>query len=153
MSKPDFPALLAPGIHNLTMPALHALAVAPFVGDVQRNDLYQRFTTWLGGLHACGVSGSLWLDGSFLTEKQGPSDIDCVLWYPDWTSPASATPANEQQVRHLLDKASARSLFGLDLYIEMPDPAELMHRQAYWRGLFGFCHDRVTAKGLAEVGV
>lgn len=153
MPKPDFPALLAPGIHNFSMPALHALAVAPFAGDAQRNDLYQRFMAWVGALQACGVSGSLWLDGSFLTEKPGPSDIDCVLWYPHWVSAVSNTPANRQRLQRLCERVSARSQFGLDLYVEIPDAAKLIHRQAYWRGFLGFCHDRVTAKGFAEVSL
>lgn len=153
MAKPDFPALLQPGMHSLTLQAVHALAVAPFPQDARRQDLHQKLVSWTGALQACGVGGTLWLDGSFLTEKFGPSDIDCVLWYPQWTSQASATPTNEQQVRCLLDKPTAKGLFDLDLYVEMPHQSQLIHRQAYWRGFFGFCHDRVTAKGVAEVSI
>ena len=153
MAKLDFPALLKPGMHKLTMSGLQALAVDPFPGATQRAILYQSLMNWINVVTACGASGTLWLDGSFLTEKPDPGDIDCVLWYPRWSSPASATPANEHQIRSLLDKATAKSIYGLDLYIESPTQSELVHRQAYWRGFFGFCHDRVTAKGLAEVGI
>jgi hypothetical protein len=151
MAKPDFPALLAPGMHNLTLPALHALAVAPFAGDVRRADLFQKLTTWAGALQACGLGGTLWLDGSFLTEKPDPGDIDCVLWNPGWASPAGATPANEQQVQTLLDRATAENLYGLDLYVVATPPGGGFHEEAYWRGVLGFGHDRVTAKGFAEV--
>lgn len=153
MAKPDFPPLLAPGMHKLTLIDLQALAVTPFPGDAQRAALYQNLINWVGALNACGVNGTLWLDGSFLTEKPSPSDIDCVLWYPQWSSSVNATPTSQQQVQRLLSKPSARGLFGLDLYVEAPDQLQLVHRQAYWRGFFGFCHDRVTAKGLAEVGI
>jgi len=153
MGKPDHPALLAPGMHSLTLAGLQALAVTPFPGDGRRARLYESLLTWIGGLNACGVGGTLWLDGSFLTEKPDPSDIDCVLWSPRWLSPEYATPENEQQVWRLLDKPSARALFDLDLYLERPDQDQLIHQQAYWRGFFGFCHDRVTAKGLAEVSI
>lgn len=153
MAKQDFPALLAPGMHTLTLPGIHALAVAPFPGDARRGGLYDNLQKWTEALNACGVRGTLWLDGSFLTEKPGPSDIDCVLWSPNWLSPANVTPHSEQQVRRLLDKPTVKGLFDLDLYIEVPDQLQLIHRQAYWRGFFGFCHDRVTAKGLAEVNI
>jgi len=153
MAKPDFPALLVPGVHDLSLGDLHALAVAPFPEDRQRATLYQNLTNWTAALSAYGVGGTLWVDGSFLTEKPGPSDIDCVFWSPYWGPAARQSPADMQQVTQLLDGPTAKNLFGLDLYLEMPEADELLHRQAYWRGLFGFCHDRVTAKGLAEVRI
>ncbi len=91
MAKPDFPALLAPGMHNLTLADIQALAVDPFPDDVQRTGLYQNLMNWVGALNACGVNGTLWMDGSFLTVKPSPSDIDCVLWYPQWSSVANDT--------------------------------------------------------------
>lgn len=151
MAKPDFPALLAPGIHTLTLPDLYALAVAPFQSDARRQDLFEMLTTWTSAVRASGAGGMLWLDGSFLTEKPMPDDIDCVLWNPRWLAAANATPPNQLQLQRLLDKPTARALYGLDLYPEAPSPNNLIHREAYWRGFFGFAHDRVTAKGLAEI--
>ncbi|WP_059844603.1 DUF6932 family protein [Burkholderia thailandensis] len=154
MAKPDFPPLLQPGMHNMTIDELHALAVAPFGGDVRRQELYQNLTRWCGALQALGIAGTLWLDGSFLTEKPSPGDIDCVLWYPRWVNGLlNDTPALRQQVGNLLDKASAESIFGLDLYLEMPPPDGVFHQEAYWRGVLGFGHDRVTAKGFAEINL
>ena len=151
MAKPDFPALLGPGMHSLTLADIHVIAVASFPDNALRAGLYDNLIRWAGALSACGVNGTLWLDGSFLTEKPEPSDIDCVLWYPQWSSPEHHSAANELQLMRLLDKSSAKALFDLDLYVEVPDDQDLVHRQAYWRGFFGYCHDRVTAKGLAEV--
>ena len=153
MAKPDFPPLLPPGLHRLTLPDLHALAVAPFPLDVQRKDLFHKLSTWTRAVQASGASVTLWLDGSFLTQKPGPDDIDCVLWNPSWLSPANATPANRQQLNHLLDRAVAETLYGLDFYVEVPVPDMTFHREAYWRGVLGFAHDRVTAKGFAEVQI
>jgi hypothetical protein len=72
MAKPDFPPLLQPGLHNITLLQVHALAVAPFDHDQRRHDLYQKLAAWVGALQALGVGGTLWLDGSFLTEKPEP---------------------------------------------------------------------------------
>lgn len=154
MAKPDFPPLLQPGMHNMTIQELHDLAVAPFGGDVRRQDLHQNLTKWYGALQALGIGGTLWLDGSFLTEKPSPGDIDCVLWHPRWVNgPVNETPALRQQVDNLLNKASAESIFGLDLYVEMPQLDAVFHQEAYWRGVLGFGHDRVTAKGFAEINL
>ncbi|MDR1229586.1 MAG: hypothetical protein LBK55_11370 [Azoarcus sp.] len=151
MPKSDFPALLQPGVHSLSLQELHDMAVAPFPADAQRLDLYQKLAMWIGALQACGVIGTLWVDGSFLTEKLGPDDIDCVLWNPDWASLASATPANARQISHLLDRTTAENLYGLDLYVVKTALGDVFHEKAYWRGVLGFGHDRVTAKGFAEV--
>ena len=153
MAKPDFPALLAPGLHTLTLPALHALAVAPFPLDSRRQDLFDKLSTWAGAVRSAEVRGILWLDGSFLTQKPGPDDIDCVLWNPEWLSPASATTANQQQLQRLLDRPTARAIYELDFYFEAPLPADVFHREAYWRGVLSFAHDRVTAKGFAELHI
>ncbi len=154
MAKPDFLPLLQPGMHNVTVQGIHALAVAPFAQDQRRHDLHRNLAAWVGALQAAGVSGTLWLDGSFLTQKPGPGDIDCVLWSPQWINGgANVTATMQQQVTHLLDKAAAENLFGLDLYVEAPAPNMVLHREAYWRGIFGFGHDRRTAKGFAEINL
>jgi hypothetical protein len=153
MAKPDFPPLLQPGLHNITLPDLHALAVAPFE-DQRRHDLYERLIAWVGALQGLGLAGTLWLDGSFMTQKPGPGDIDCVLWNPHWaTGIPNADPAVLQQISHLLDHDAAENLFNLDLYVETPAQDQVFHREAYWRGVLGFSHDRVTAKGFAEVSI
>jgi hypothetical protein len=151
MQKPDFPALLKPGIHPLTIEALHGLAVAPFPQDSRRAELYEKLKLWVITLRASGVRGRLWLDGSFLTEKIGPSDIDCIFWSPSWVDEKNATQQVKAQVGKLLDRAYAETIFSLDFYMETPAPDRVLHREAYWRGMLGFCHDRVTAKGFAEI--
>lgn len=151
MAKPDFPALLPPGVHHMNLPELHALAVAPYLRDERRVELFNKLSTWLDAVRALGISGQLWLDGSFLTEKPLPGDIDCVLWSPTWVDPAMVTPAVQAQAMKLLDRAHAETLFNLDFYLETPAADQIFHREAYWRGILGFCHDRVTAKGFAEI--
>ena len=106
-----------------------------------------------GSVQASGVRGILWLDGSFVTQKPSPSDIDCVMWGACWVMPSSATPANQLKVQSLFDHAAASTLYGLDFYLEIPTPDTVFHREAYWRGIFGFSHDRVTAKGFAEIQI
>lgn len=153
MDKPDFPALLPAGMHSMTLERFHEVTVAPFPQDERRRDLHERFTAWISALRAAGVSGTLWIDGSFLTEKPCPGDIDCVFWYPKWVDEGSVTPETELQVSQILGHDLAKALFNLDLYVEIPVNNQLFHRQAYWRGVFGFCHDMHTAKGIAEVKI
>lgn len=151
--KPDYPSLLSPGVHQLTLPELHELAVKPFSGDIKRASLFHKLSLWEGEVKLSGIQGVMWIDGSFLTQKPGPEDIDCVMWQPCWSAPANDTVANRNSLARLFDHASAKTLYGLDFYLETPPLDQLVHREAYWKGFFGYCHDRVTAKGFAEVHV
>lgn len=151
MAKADFPPLLPPGMHPLSLQELHDLAVAPFAEDVKRAELFQKLQTWAEAVRASGIGGQLWLDGSFLTEKVEPGDIDCILWSPRWVDAALNTPETQDRLTRLFDHAHAEAIYGLDFYLEMPPPDQIFHREAYWRGILGFCHDRVTAKGFAEI--
>lgn len=153
MPKEDFPALLEPGIHQIDLAQLFTLGVDAFPDSPQRQQLYANLSTWIGSLSASGLSGRLWIDGSFLTRKPEPSDIDFVLWNPCWRGPEFDTPENRRQIEILFDHARAKALWSLDVYVENPNEDETLHREAYWRGLLGFCHDRQTAKGLAEVAI
>lgn len=146
MSKPDFPTLLDPGIHQLTIQQLHELAVSPF-GEQRRDDLFEKFKQWYDAVVHVGVGGKIWIDGSFMTMKPNPSDIDCVLWAPAWTK---GTPTNDdiQAVSQLMDRSHAGAVYNLDLYLEN---AVEFDREAYWSGVFGFGHDRTKAKGFAEI--
>ena len=152
-TKPDYPALLAPGLHQLTLQGLYDLAVAPFSGDAQRAVLFHKFRLWESEVRRSGLKGTLWIDGSFLSQKPGPDDIDCIMWQPYWPDPANDTPANRLTLTRLFDHSSAKTLYGLDFYLETPSVDQVVHREAYWKGFFGYCHDRVTAKGFAEVHV
>jgi hypothetical protein len=151
MAKPDFPPLLPPGMHPLSLQELHDLAVGPFGADVKRAELFQKFQIWAEAVRAAGISGQLWLDGSFLTEKAEPGDIDCILWNPRWVDDAFDTPETHALLNRLFDHAHAEAMYGLDFYLETPAPDQIFHREAYWRGILGFCHDRTTAKGFAEI--
>lgn len=143
--KPDWPSLLPAGMHGLNLAGLAALTLAEPCNTSIRIDLYARLQLYLGQIEAAGASGEVWIDGSFLTHKPDPSDIDLALFLDDATLVAldSETIA---LLDDLLDRHTARERYGIDLYMERSGD---FHRAAYWRGVFGFCHDDITPKGIA----
>lgn len=151
MAKADFPALLPPGIHTHTLATIESLAVLPFPDDLRRVVLFEHLAKWLQSVQSINISARMWIDGSFLTQKPGPDDIDCVVWHPEFKG--APTPDEIQSAKSLFDKPTARTLFNLDLYHEQPASDEVVHREAYWKGFFGYCHDRVTAKGFVEIQI
>lgn len=149
MHKPDYPPLLLPGIHTLTMEQIKELAVTPFLGDARRALLFASFQQWVQKLQFYQVRAILWINGSFVTSKFAPNDIDCIMWSP--TTGGTLTEDQWREVRALTNREMARKKFNLDFYIENPAPTEKLHRQAYFRGMFGFQHDEKTPKGFVEL--
>ena len=151
MKKADFPPLWPPGIHPVTLAELQAVAVTPFLADARRAILFASFKQWIQKLQFFEVHAILWIDGSFLTAKIGPDDIDCIMWNPS----AGTDLTNDQklEVRALTDRAKVSRRFHVDLYMEAPSANESLHRQAYFKGLFGFQHDGKTPKGFVELRI
>ncbi|MEO7493462.1 MAG: hypothetical protein ABIT83_01650 [Massilia sp.] len=149
MAKADFPPILQPGIHQMTLDDIWDSCVSPLPLARSRIGLFSVFDQWIHRLRQLNVVGTVWLDGSFVTRKPVPGDLDCVLWHPAFCAPVS--DAGKIEVRNMTDHAAAMALFGIDLYIEAPSAAALLTRQAYWRGLFGFQHDGRHAKGFVEL--
>jgi hypothetical protein len=77
--KPEFPPLLDFGFHPMTIQELHQLAVAPFSKSNTRADLWTNFLWLISELQAAGLKGRIWVDGSFVTEKIDPDDIDMIF--------------------------------------------------------------------------
>lgn len=83
--KPDFPPLLAAGIHAHTLSELEAVALAPFGGPglERRIELFSRLKYWIGQLSTVGLSMDVWIDGSFMTHCPMPRDIDLLVVAPE----------------------------------------------------------------------
>jgi hypothetical protein len=79
MRKEEFPPLLTAGFHMLTLAQLRELCVGPFSLSRTRASLMDNLERICDKLLEAGVIGELWVDGSFLTNKIDPSDIDIVL--------------------------------------------------------------------------
>ena len=67
------------GFHHLMMTDLELVCVEMFPLSRTRSDIMEGFRTFVQNLVDWGVRGELWVDGSFLTEKIDPKDIDVVL--------------------------------------------------------------------------
>jgi hypothetical protein len=148
MTKQDFPPLLPGGLHALDWAGLEGLCLHPFPGSASRPQLVSGLSALLAELRSFGLTGELWIDGSFLTEKLDPADVDLV-WKPD-PNCVAAYVANQGRIDQLFSGGGAKALHRCDAY--MVDPSD-MPMLAYWRGTFGFAHDQTTAKGIIVVAL
>lgn len=132
------------------MSQLEDLAVKAFPLDLRRLSLFDSFTKWQDSLRALGIAGKLWVDGSFLTEKINPSDIDCFSI--NLITTRTLTTLEILQLEKLVSHDEVKALYNLDFYLQQATTSEeVFHKEAYWKGVFGFQHDQITAKGFAEL--
>jgi hypothetical protein len=77
--KSEYPPLLADGLHPMTMSALRELCLTKFPSSTTRLAIMQGLEDAVKKLGEVGVAGDLWVNGSFLTEKIDPEDVDLTL--------------------------------------------------------------------------
>jgi hypothetical protein len=147
---PDFPALLPPGFVDITEADLEPRFVAPFPGSRTRQELVERFRAFTTFLRRLGLTGTMWLNGSFFTEKPHPDDIDLVLLIDDSVLQTLTPAAFDTFQKIVNDRAVTMARYHCDLYFCDPlsDPWK-----SYWRGWFGFASDQVTPKGIARMAL
>jgi hypothetical protein len=147
MLKPEFPSLLPPGFRQYQLSELHATFVAPFMESVRRPMLLAGLVMFIAELKALAIEGELWFDGSFVTEKCDPDDIDLVVIL-DSASLENLTPEQQQTVRHLFHQPSSKAKYNCDVYCALSDDTRMV---SYWRGWYGFKRDQRTAKGIGFI--
>jgi hypothetical protein len=78
--KQEYPPLLTQGFHHLSIQQIKALCVEGFPLSRTRADMMAAFELVYEQTQALQLHGEFWLDGSFLTHKIEPTDIDFVLF-------------------------------------------------------------------------
>lgn len=146
---------LNPGIHKYSVDNFQKQFIDDFELSTTRKDIYSKFKYWVHLLVKTLPPKYMWLDGSFLTTKINPNDIDLVVFY----DPKDITPSISESLEHIINGIS-RSL-KCDAYIcycfkDWPisetckiNP-EIITRRTYWMGQFGFDRNE-QPKGIIEL--
>jgi hypothetical protein len=155
VAPPDFPPLLSLGFHKLTMEAVEQVCVTPFPLSTSRPIIFNRFVTFVRRLEVAKVAGELWLDGSFLTEKINPKDVDVVLRV-DGSIYNAGTPEQREAIDWVI--ANQKLTLMCDSYVlfEYP-PGDPLHDEgswwySYWHRQWGFSRED-DPKGIAVLSL
>lgn len=132
--KTEYPPLLPAGFHEVTRGDLHSLFVAPFDPSKQREYLVSRLLAFMDALDGIGIKYEIWLNGSFVTEKVAPDDIDVAI-FADRNEVNALAADDQRRLFALMDNAQARVRYGCDVYFIPRDDEK---NRSYWRGWFGF---------------
>jgi hypothetical protein len=163
--SPDFRPLLPPGLHAMTLEEVYQLTVAHPRFGLSRSRAILMRGLWIlvGCLSSVGIRGKLWVDGSFVTEKIDPADIDIVVCI----EAGFLDTASEGQLG-VLDwlgdpprrgkPAPPEATFGCHTFVvfetnpDHPNHEELSQEMSGWQKFFG--HDRQNQpKGMIEIAI
>jgi len=110
--------LLPPGVHDATLPEVGAAFGA---ANARRQELFEKLGTFIETAKRFAVFKALYVDGSFVTDKELPGDIDAVLELP---RADLAKLVRHPDHRSVLDRPAAKAAYEIDLFIQpAPPPA------------------------------
>ena len=145
--KPEFPNLLQPGFHQFALTDLHDKFVMPFPASIRRQPLLDGLLSFIQEMKSLAIAGELWFDGSFITEKLDPDDVDLVLVLEE-NSVNSLTAIEQKRLARLLHNPSASMQYHCDVYCVLSNDIVMI---SYWRGWYGFKRDGKTPKGIGLI--
>ncbi len=148
--KEEFDPLLAPGLHEMRVEELERIAVQRFPNSVTRGRIMENLTSIIQLINQKSIPGDIWIDGSFLTEKLNPDDVDLILIVSETNY--RAFNADQKSFFDWFRNTSLYDQYRCDNYATALEPGstlgEYMH--AYWLRQFGFSRDN-KLKGLALI--
>jgi predicted nucleotidyltransferase len=112
---------LPEGIYDCTMDET-AVRFATFQSSDRRPRLWSRFTAFIRQLKECGFVETVIVDGSFVTSKPAPSDIDLVLVVASSHDFSADLPPAHYS---LLAQRRVRRRFGFDILVVKNDSENL----------------------------
>ena len=74
--------LLPPGIWPCTLPEIERTLVRPYIASRTRASIFGGLQFYLRDCQQLGIGGRVWIDGSFVTGKTDPADIDLISVVP-----------------------------------------------------------------------
>lgn len=156
--KEEFPPLLEFGFHLMSEGDLRLLTVEMFPLSATRPVLWESLEWLTAELRRRDIWGTLWIDGSFLTEKIDPDDIDFVLMVE-----ADVLNALNYEQLEFVDSLAEQEFYGEPLKLHsfiaftapnghpMAKQASVLH--ARWVRDFGYSYHKKTPKGIVLLEV
>lgn len=139
--KPEYPALLPQGLHPISTRALQRMCVGAFPLSQTRESIMRGLDCIVERLESAGFEGELWLNGSFLTEKIDPQDVDIVLRlsgeFYDRMSPSQSYILKWWVQTDLFPGYCCDTYFFVDFKAGDPRQNDGDRMRRYWLDLFG----------------
>lgn len=154
-SNTEYPPLLESGRHELELHELKKICVDDFPLSNSRLVIMEGLEKVIDKLRTNDIQGEVWINGSFVTKKINPNDVDLVLR----VSAQFLDNANPEQ-RNIVDWLSSnlKTAFHCDSYVFSEWPVNhknyLIGKRMndYWTKLFGFSRGG-NPKGIVVISL
>ena len=146
----NYEPLLVAGIHPMAAPKMKEVLVDAFNdGREHRQYLLSRLHAFLERLsQLIGRAFKVWIDGSLLSSKPEPADVDLVVI--THAEQLNALGQSEKEALRQIfntERQNVKQQFSCDVYLMLAGDDD---REQYWRTFFG--HDRNgRPKGIVEM--
>jgi hypothetical protein len=156
MASPEFPPLLPIGRHQKTMTELRKLCVEEFPLSKTRDTIMRGLEQVVGMLRNKKIQGELWVNGSFLTQKIDPNDVDIILLIQGifYDNAKAEQKACIEWVNDNLEETHHCDSY---VHVEWPESHPRFwfgeYMRTWWFRQWGFARDGVTMKGIAVVSL
>ena len=140
----DEHGFLPVGVHDCTLDEVR-VRFGSFHGNEQRPNLFRKLQALIGELRSTRFAHCLLVDGSFVTAKPDPNDIDLVLVLPfahDVT--ADLTPAQY----NLVSRRRVQKRFGFDIVAVRESTIEYEEAVAFFEQVR---HEPALQKGILRL--
>jgi len=160
-AKVEYLPLFPAGFVPMTMDELRRVCVKGFPLSRTRRGIMDGLEEIVFDLENAEVTGSLWVDGSFVTHKIDPEDVDILLCVNAVTYD-NGSPALKAAIDRV-EQHQIKTSHHCDSYVLREYPAghalanEADWDRAYWNKQFGFSRDdqykgivRLAVQGISE---
>ena len=144
----EFEPLLEPGIHDFTKETLEQHFVYAFALQGRRKYLFERFGFLLEKVEEVGMAFEVWVNGSFVTKKEEPDDIDIAFFFDPNQLP-TLPPEKFALFNEVRNIELSKYRYNCDVRFV---PNNDMNNRSYWRGWFGYTRSE-KVKGFARISI
>ena len=149
--------LLPPGLHVVTEQQFRDVFVTPFPAASSRHRLFLRWERHKAAISSIIPIEKQWIDGSFVTDRANPRDID-VVNFISADDIDKLTVGQQALLENLVVGHNTRDVWGIDSFlvpvVSDGDPRHPLTRkqESYWQDLFSRVRDDDSIrKGFLEV--
>lgn len=145
---------LAAGLHDMELDEVQSNFVHAFPSSNTRGIIFEGYKQHKQEMESLSIVFEQFINGSFTTTKNDPSDIDMVC-FADADAVNNLSPADQQKLLSLVAGKDTQSVYHCDCYFspvvpdDHPDYNKLRASRKYWMGEFGFDRQE-RAKGIVR---
>lgn len=149
--------LLPTGLVRVSAEQVQEHFVAPFSTSTSRQRLYDQWLLHRQAIEVIIPIQRQWLNGSFVTHKVDPADID-VVTFIDGEALNALDPPRQAVLSDLMAGHSTRDRWGIDSFVvptyaeDHPDRTAARKAEGYWWRMWTNVKGSNLTKGFLEVG-